>query len=302
MVKLPFGLDINNLIDDLRIFSWEAADVLLNYSQLIKDKTFKSKMLENINNDDPVTAADLKVNELIINRINQKYKTIDWNILSEENVKFDSNPCNTNSDWLWVLDPLDGTKDFIQGTENYAMHLALNFKQKPIIGLVLIPNRNELWIANGKKVWCENREGNYLSNNLSNNKSLKEMIIVTSKNHRNNTLENLINKINFKKKITMGSIGCKIASILRGESDIYICLSLPGKTTPKDWDFAAPEAILKAAGGSITNIDNEDLVYGKTDLKHSGIIIASNNKNNHKRICSEVKEIIKEYNIYPYEY
>ena len=70
--------------------------------------------------------ADLKVNELIINRINEKYKTIDWEILSEENVKVNSkNPCNTNSDWLWVLDPLDGTKDFIQGTGNYAMHLAL---------------------------------------------------------------------------------------------------------------------------------------------------------------------------------
>lgn len=76
-------------------------------------------------------------------------------------------------------------------------------------------------------------------------------------------------------------------------------MSLPGKSAPKDWDFAAPEAILKAAGGSITNIDNEDLVYGSTDLKHSGIIIASNNKKNHKRICSQVKEIIEEYKIYP---
>ena len=97
----------------------------------------------------------------------------------------------------------------------------------------------------------------------------------------------------------MGSIGCKVASIIRGDSDIYIALSLPGKNAPKDWDFAAPEAILKAAGGSITNIDNEELIYGRNDLKHSGIIIASNSKRNHKRICSQVKEIIQEYNIYP---
>ena len=97
----------------------------------------------------------------------------------------------------------------------------------------------------------------------------------------------------------MGSIGCKIASIIRGDSDIYISLSLPGKSAPKDWDFAAPEAILKASGGAITNINNEDLVYGRTDLKQSGIIIASNNKKNHERICSEVKEIIEEYDIYP---
>ena len=52
---------------------------------------------------------------------------------------------------LWVLDPLDGTKDFIQGTGNYAMHLALNFKQKPYIGFVLIPDKNQLWITDGKK-------------------------------------------------------------------------------------------------------------------------------------------------------
>ena len=125
------------------------------------------------------------------------------------------------------------------------------------------------------------------------------MTIVTSKNHRNAILEDLIKKINFKKQIIMGSVGCKIASIIRGDSDIYISLSLPGKSAPKDWDFAAPEAILKAAGGTITNIDNKDLVYGGTDLKHSGIIIASNNKSNHKKICAEVKAIIEEYNIYP---
>ena len=97
----------------------------------------------------------------------------------------------------------------------------------------------------------------------------------------------------------MGSIGCKVASIIRGDSDIYISLSLPGKSAPKDWDFAAPDAILKAAGGTITNIDNEDLVYGGTDLKHTGIIIASNNKENHKRVCLQIKDIIERYNIYP---
>ena len=74
---------------------------------------------------------------------------------------------------------------------------------------------------------------------------------------------------------------------------------MPGKSAPKDWDFAAPEAILKAAGGTITNLDNKDLVYGETDLKHSGIIIASNNKKNHKRICLQIKDIIEKYNIYP---
>ena len=298
MIKLPFGVEINDLIDNLRSLSWEAADILLYYANIIKKLEQKNEILKNKNNDDPVTLADLEVNELIINRINQTYQDTNWEILSEENFKIQSNYFN-NVDWLWVLDPLDGTKDFIQGTQSYAMHLALNYKRKPYIGIVLIPEKDELWISYEEKIWCENRDGNIRKQNMSETNILEKMTIVTSKNHRNQKLNDLIEKINFKKTILMGSIGCKVASIIRGESDIYIALSLPGKTAPKDWDFAAPEAILKAAGGSITNIDNEELVYGSTDLKHSGIIIASNNKKNHKRICSEVKEIIKEYNIYP---
>ena len=298
MIKLPSGVEINNLIDNLRIFSWEAADILLYYANSIKKLEQKNEILKNKNNNDPVTLADLEVNELIINRINQKYKDTNWDILSEENIKIESNFSN-NVDWLWVLDPLDGTKDFIQGTQNYAMHLALNYKRRPFIGVVLIPEKDELWISYAEKLWCEKRDGSIRKQNLSETDILKDMTIVTSKNHRNEKLKNLIEKINFKKTIVMGSIGCKVASIIRGDSDIYIALSLQGKSAPKDWDFAAPEAILKAAGGSITNIDNEDLVYGSTDLKHSGIIIASNNKKNHKRICSQVKEIIEEYKIYP---
>ena len=97
----------------------------------------------------------------------------------------------------------------------------------------------------------------------------------------------------------MGSIGCKIASIIRGDSDIYISLSVLGKSSPKDWDFAAPEAILKAAGGVITNIDNKELVYGNSNFEQGGIIIASNNIDTHKDICAEIKEVIKKYDIYP---
>jgi len=200
---------------------------------------------------------------------------------------------------LWVIDPLDGTKDFIQGTGNYAMHLGLNYKNKPYLGFVLIPFKNELWISNGDNVWCERKDGSHLKTAIFKNKNLNDMKVVTSRNHRNETLEKLINKIKFKEKITMGSIGCKIASIVRGESDIYICLSLPGGSSPKDWDFAAPEAILKGSGGAITNLDNKELVYNKTNFEQGGIIIASNNKQKHGLICLEIKELIKKFDLYP---
>ncbi len=298
MIKLPRGVDINNLIDDLRIFSWEAAEILLYYSRLLKDSKYKGNILKNDNEEDPVTLADLKVNELIIHKINQKYKEIDWVILSEENVKINSKKCNTRAEWMWVLDPLDGTKDFIQGTSNYAMHLSLNYKQKPYIGIVLIPEKDELWFANGEKVWGEKKNGSLIKPNLSKSKSLQDMTLVTSKNHNNETLKKLIQKINFNEVKVMGSIGCKITSIVRGESDLYICLSLPGKSSPKDWDFSAPETILKAAGGAITNINNLELSYGKSNFEQGGIIIASCDKQIHEKLCLQIKEIIKKNNLY----
>jgi len=299
MIKLPSGVDINHLIDDVRIFSWQASDILLYYSRLLENSNDKRNILRNNNEDDPVTLADLKVNELIIKRFNEKYKNINWDILSEENVKISSKIFDSKKDWIWVLDPLDGTKDFIQGTGNYAMHLALNFKQKPYIGFVLIPDKNQLWITDGKKTWCEKRDGSNYEPILLENKILQEMTLVTSKNHGNAILRNLIQKINFRKVEIMGSIGCKIASIVSGDSDIYICLSLPGKSCPKDWDFAAPESILRAAGGAITNLDNQELSYGKTNFEQGGIIVATNDKKTHGSICFKIKKIIEEYGIYP---
>ena len=298
MIKLPSGIKIKVLINDLRILSWEVSDTLIYYSKILKDPNNKSNILKNNNLDDPVTLADLKVNEIIIKRINEKYRDVSWGILSEENAKTNSFNSYCSHDWMWVLDPLDGTKDFIQGTSNYAMHLALNYKSKPFIGIVLIPEKDELWIADGDKVWGEKRDGSIIKPNLSKNIILQEMTLVTSKNHRNTTLRNLIQKIHFKEVIIMGSIGCKIASILRGQSDIYICLSMPEGSSPKDWDFAAPEAILKAAGGAITNIYNEELEYGVSNFQQGGIIVASNNRINQMYICSEVKQILEKYNLY----
>ncbi len=299
MIKLPSGINIQNLINDLRVLSWEAAEVLLHYSKILKDSNFKSNILKNVDSEDPVTLADLKVNEVIIKRINNKYKNISWGILSEENVKVSFENSHYDNDWMWILDPLDGTKDFIQGTGNYAMHLALSYKKNPYIGIVLIPDKEELWIAYGDNLRCEKKDGTKLETTLSRNKSLQAMTLVTSKNHRNETLKNLIQKIHFNKVLEMGSIGCKIASIIRGESDLYICLSLPDGSCPKDWDFAAPHAILKAAGGAITTIDNKELDYGKSNFKQSGIIIASGSAKGHERLCLEIKEIIEKYAIFP---
>ena len=300
MYILPDGIDLNNLIENIKVFSWRSADILQNYSEKMRNLNFREKALNVIDNNDPVTEADLEVNDQIVNNIKEKYPNIEWQFLTEENIKRGSNSLNSYSDWLWILDPLDGTKDFIQGTGNYAMHLALTYKQKSDIGFVLIPERDELWIANGQNICCERRDRSLLEPNLSSKQNLNEMVLVTSKNHKNKILSRLIEKINFKDVKEMGSVGCKISSILRGESDIYISLSIPGQSSPKDWDFAAPEAILKAAGGAITNLNNEELTYGELNYEKGGIIVASNDRKNHRNICLKLKKIIQENNIYPF--
>ena len=297
MIKLPNGVNISNLIGNLRDFSWEAADILKYYYQKIREEKYKDKFITFKATNDPVTLADLKVNELIIKRINEKYPNINWNLLSEESKNNELAAKSKESDWLWVLDPLDGTKDFIQGTGDFAMHLALNYKNKPYLGIVLIPEKNELWFSNGIKSWCETRNGTEKKRFLSKGKKIKDLTLVSSKNHSNKTLKLLIEKSQFKKTITMGSIGCKVASIVRGESDIYISLSLPGKSSPKDWDFAAPEAILKTAGGSITDINNVELSYNKQGYLQEGLIIATGNKIFHESICNQIKRVIEEFDL-----
>tara|TARA_Y100000589_G_scaffold330406_1_gene379928 strand:+ start:733 stop:1641 length:909 start_codon:yes stop_codon:yes gene_type:complete len=298
MVDLPNGVEIQKLINNLRILSWEVSDILLYYSNRINNSKCNEKLINYKNQHEPVTIADLKVNELITKSISESYSEIGWGFLSEESDELFFLNDKSHNDWIWVLDPLDGTKDFIQGTGNFAMHLALNYKNSPIIGVVLIPNRDELWISNGDDTWCENRKGTKMKPNLSDFTNVSEMRIVMSQNHQNINLLTLIEKLNFKDSICMGSIGCKIASILRGESDIYISFNLPGKSSPKDWDLAAPEAILKKAGGSITNLENEELVYNKINCNQGGVIIASNNLENHQNTCKMIKKVILKYNLY----
>ena len=78
-------------------------------------------------------------------------------------------------------------------------------------------------------------------------------------------------------------------------------MSLPGKSSPKDWDFAAPEAILKTAGGSLTNLNNDELSYGRSNFEQGGIIVATSNKFFHKGICSEIMQIIRKFDLYPFD-
>ena len=289
---VPEDVELSTLLDGLRKLSWEAADVLMAYARGLKPPYGFPEYL-NIHEDDsgPVSAADLAVNKLLLNGLKNEFSFSDWDILSEETSKEkDFNYIQLKNDWCWIIDPLDGTKDFLQGSENYAVHIALAYKKIPKIGIVLIPERNELWFGIiGIDTWCENRDGDKWPYYFSKRSDISELVLVSSKNHQEKRLVHLLEKMNFAQINKIGSVGCKVASILRGESDVYISLS--GKTSPKDWDMAAPDAIIQAAGGSFTHENGQPLIYQSHDYSQAGCLIASHGKS-HKLICTKVVDYL----------
>ena len=180
MICLPDNIKLKELLNTIRELSWQVAKIFRSYNQEIKN----SKKL-NIKNLDtgPVTAADIEINELIKSTIKIKYPTQQWEFLSEEDKKSNKNRI-FKSKWVWIIDPLDGTKDFIKETGEYAMHLALTYKKEIILGIVLIPQKNQLWISlKGGGTWFENEDSQKGYPIIKKNKKLKELTILTSKTH-----------------------------------------------------------------------------------------------------------------------
>ncbi len=287
---VPEDVELTTLLDELRKLSWAAADVLRAYARGQEPPYgFPKSLTVEEGGDGPVSAADMAVNELLISGLKDNLIYREWDILSEETSKEKKYGIeNFKKDWCWILDPLDGTKDFLQGSKNYAVHIALAYKQKPKIGVVLIPERNELWFGIiGSGAWYEKRDGKKYPISFSEREEISELVLVSSKNHQQKKLSNLLSSLCFAETKKIGSVGCKIASILRGESDVYISLS--GKTSPKDWDMAAPSALIEAAGGVFSHADGRNLIYMNPTFSQSGCLIASHGKS-HQQICKKAME------------
>ena len=287
---VPKEVELSTLLDELRKLSWASADVLMAYARGGEPPYgFPKSLTVEEGGDGPVSAADMAVNELLISGLKDNLAFKEWDILSEETSKEKTfQQDNYKKDWCWILDPLDGTKDFLQGSENYAVHIALAYKKKPKIGIVLIPEKNELWFGIvGIGAWFENRDGSKNHFSFSDRLDISKLILVSSKNHQQSKLNNLLSNLCFGETKKIGSVGCKVASILRGEADVYISLS--GKTSPKDWDMAAPHALIEAAGGIFSHADGRNLVYQETNYSQSGCLIASHGKS-HQKICKKAMD------------
>jgi 3'(2'), 5'-bisphosphate nucleotidase len=245
-----------------------------------------------------VSAADLAVNRWLLDGLGQAFPTADWTLLSEETAKEQLTAGEPlAAEWLWILDPLDGTKDFLQGTGEYAVHLALAHRGVPVLGVVLLPEMEQLWLGvteelagDSGQAWCEDRSGTRTPVRFSERRQLGELVLVASRNHRDQRLEQLLAALALGDTKAIGSVGGKVATILRGETDLYISLS--GKSAPKDWDMAAPDAVLRAAGGAFTHADGRVLTYNTGDVRQAGCLIASHGPS-HAALCERTAEAME---------
>ena len=282
----PPGIEEKQLLADLRRLCWGAADILLAYGRGEQPPYgFPKALSVDEGGEGPVSAADLAVNQWLLDGLAQAYPDAGWTLLSEETAKEQLTAGEPlDAEWLWILDPLDGTKDFLQGTGEYAVHLALVHRGEAVLGVVLQPLLEDLWfgLVPEGRAWRENRAGEQQPAQLSSRQALSEMVLVASRNHRDQRLEQLLEALALGDTKAIGSVGGKVATILRGETDVYISLS--GKSAPKDWDMAAPEAVLKAAGGAFTHADGAPLRYNTGDVRQAGCLIASHGVS-HQELC-----------------
>jgi len=272
---VPEGISLDALLIELRRLSWGAADILLAYGRGEQPPYGYPPALSVADGGEgPVSAADLAVNSWLLDGLERAFPNAPWTLLSEETAKQQLTPgVPLPAEWLWILDPLDGTKDFLQGTGEYAVHLALVHRQRPVLGVVLLPELEELWFGLGTQAWRENRAGQKSPARLSTRRDPAELVLVASRNHRDQRLEQLVAALQVGQTRSIGSVGGKVATILRGETDLY--LSLSGGSAPKDWDMAAPEAVLLAAGGAFSHADGSPLTYNTGDVRQAGCLIAS---------------------------
>lgn len=220
----------------------------------------------------PLTEADKRAHKVIEKGLK---KISDYPILSEEgkNIPFEE---RKNWEYFWLVDPLDGTKEFIKRNGEFTVNIALIYKNKPVFGVVYAPAINVLYYG-GKDIGAYKIENSKIIDlNEDRNKisSNNQLTVVASKSHLNEETKNFIEMLEkYFKEIETVSIGSslKICLLAEGKADIY-----PRIAPTMEWDTAAAHVVLNAAGGKMVkyvNIENleelknmPELIYNKENL------------------------------------
>ena len=210
----------------------------------------------------PVSNGDLKMNELISKKIVELTPSIP--IISEETVNIKEK--NKNS-IFWLIDPIDGTKEYIAGKDEYTLNAALVIDKKPIIGLVGVPKKNQLFYSYGLgKSFVKINESEKIINCKKQNKR-KDIVAVSNSNKPSEIIMKKFKEYNVS-SITKVASSYKFCLIADGTYDIYAA-----KERANEWDYAAGHAIAQNAGAIITTLDYQPFLYGKEDYKNPSLLM-----------------------------
>ncbi len=240
-----------NLIDTFKIAGKESIDL---YAKGLK--------IEIKEDNSPVSNGDLKVNELITNKIKELTPNIP--IVSEETVNL--NVKNT-AKIFWLIDPIDGTKEYIAGKDEYTLNAALVINTVPVLGLVGVPKKNRLFYsyAPGESYLIEN--GKTKKINCSKQQPKDKIVALSSVLKPSNIILNKLKEFNVSSIVKMAS-SYKFCVIATGEYDIYAA-----RERANEWDYAAGHAVAQNAGAIIKTLDEKPFLYGKEDYKNPSLLI-----------------------------
>lgn len=211
----------------------------------------------------PVTAADHAASDVITRRIRAAFPGDA--ILCEEAV---DSPARLDAQRLWMVDPLDGTKEFLAQNGEFSVMIGLAVGGEPVVGVVYLPSQKRLYAAiSGAGAWLETDGG---VRPLMAGRDGDRLRLVTSRSHADATVEAVCAALPITERRPSGSVGIKCALIAEGECDLY------AHPVPYmgEWDTCAPEVILREAGGSVTDCRGRPLLYNKRDPHQPNGILA----------------------------
>ena len=210
----------------------------------------------------PVSNGDLKVNELIVNKI--KDLTPNIPIVSEETVDLDK---KNEAKIFWLIDPIDGTKEYIAGKDEYTLNAALVINTVPVLGIVGVPKKNRLFYtyALGESYLIEN--GKTQKINCKKQQPKGEVVALSSVIKPSDIILNKLKELNVTSIVKMAS-SYKFCVIATGEYDVYAA-----RERANEWDYAAGHAVAQNAGAIIKTLDEKPFLYGKEDYKNPSLLI-----------------------------
>lgn len=219
--------------------------------------------------NDPVTAADRAANDALTQALRQAFPHD--GILSEESA---DNPDRLSRQRVWIVDPLDGTREFIDRIGEFSIMVGLAVDGAPALGIVYQPEADVLYRAIPGQCAEVVTRGEVRPLRVSTEDNPRAMRLVASRSHRNPMVDAVCQRLGIENERPSGSVGLKVGLLATAVCDLYLHPA-PGL---KEWDTCAPDAILCAAGGAISDAWGRPLRYNKPNVRQRQGLLASNGR------------------------